>query len=141
MGFTSTYSCDGLADKLKILLLAAGARTDAKAHSGACPSDFGRPVKLARADLVFYTLVPDSKQADGPQTDGAWHTVVLSSRSPREIQVGDCELVDQFRAQVLPLFATRNLVDQTTCVPHQDSGSVINLKFESFAAVAQPKRP
>jgi len=141
MGFTSTYSCEGLADKLKILLLAAGARTDAQAHSGACPSDFGRPVKLARADLVFYTLVPDSREADGPQTDGAWHTVVLSSRSPREIKVGDCELVDQFRAQVLPLFATRNLVDQTTCVPHQDSGSVINLKFETFTAVAQPKRP
>jgi len=141
MGFTSTYSCDGLADKLKILLLAAGARADAKAYPGACPSDFGRPVKLARADLVFYTLVPDPRAADGPRTDGAWHTVVLSSRSPREIKVGDCELVDQFRTQVLPLFATRNLVDRTTCVPHQDSGSVIDLKFESFAAVAQPKRP
>ena len=141
MGFTSTYSCDGLADKLKILLLAAGARTDAKAQSGGCPSDFGRPVKLARADLVFYTLVPVSKEADGPPTNGAWHTVVLSSRSPREIEVGDCELVEQFRAQLLPLFATRNLVDQTTCVPHQDSGSVINLKFDSFAAVPGPKHP
>jgi hypothetical protein len=28
MGFTSTYSCDGLADKLRVLLLAAGARSD-----------------------------------------------------------------------------------------------------------------
>lgn len=26
MGFTTTYSCDGLADKLKLLLIAAGAR-------------------------------------------------------------------------------------------------------------------
>src|ERR1700722_5303760 len=60
MGFTSTYSCDGLADKLKRLLLAAGARADAKAQAGPCASDFGHPDKLARSDLVFYTLMPDS---------------------------------------------------------------------------------
>ena len=30
MGFTSTYSCDGLADKIKLLLITAGARQDAK---------------------------------------------------------------------------------------------------------------
>jgi hypothetical protein len=49
MGFTSTYSCDGLAGKLKTLLIAAGARADAKARSGACASGFGRPDKFARA--------------------------------------------------------------------------------------------
>src|SRR5271166_5306557 len=63
MGFTSTYSCDGLADKLKTLLIAAGARADAKARAGACASGFGHPDKFARADLSFYTLVPDSANA------------------------------------------------------------------------------
>ncbi len=124
MGFTSTYSCDGLADKLKLLLLAAGARADAKAQPGGCPSAFGHPDTLARADLVFYTLMPDAV--------GTWRAVELTPRSPRELSLGDCELVEQFRAQVLPMFATRNLEDQTTCIPHQDSGSVINLKFETF---------
>lgn len=142
MGFTSTYSCDGLADKLKLLLLAAGARADAKALPGACPGDFGHPDKLARADLVFYTLMPDSddKPADGTRADGVWRPVAFAQRSPHELAVGDCELVEQFRAQLLPLFATRGIQDQTTCVPHQDSGSVINLKFESFAA-AVPAKP
>jgi hypothetical protein len=141
MGFTSTYSCDGLADKLRRLLLAAGARADAKASAGACPSDFGHPEKLARADLAFYTLMPDSgdKPADGPRATGAWRPVALSQRSPRELALGDCELVEQFRSQVLPMFATRGIEDQTTCIPHQDSGSVINLKFESFAAL--PAKP
>ena len=137
MGFTSTYSCDGLADKLKRLLLASGARADAKAQAGPCAADFGHPETLARADLVFYTLTPDSgdKTATGPRADGVWRAVVLTQRSPRELAVGDCELVEQFRAQVLPMFTTRGIEDQTTCVPHQDSGSVINLKFESFSAV------
>jgi hypothetical protein len=37
------------------------------------------------------------------------------------------------------MFATRDVSNQTTCVPHQDSGSLINLKFEAFAAV--PAKP
>lgn len=135
MGFTSTYSCDGLADKLKRLVLAAGARSDAKVLPGACPQ-FGHVEKLARADLTFYALIPDegAKTSDGPRAAGAWRAVTLAPSSPRELGVGDCELVEQFRAELLPMFAIRSVDDQTTCVPFQESGSVINLKFESFAA-------
>jgi hypothetical protein len=133
MGFTSTYSCDGLADKLKVLLIAAGARADVKAQTGAC-AGFGHVDKLASADLVFYTLAPASGATEGQRVDGAWRTVALAARSPRELALGDCELVEQFKAHVLPLFTTREVVDQTTCIPNQLSGSVFNLKFESFAA-------
>jgi hypothetical protein len=42
--------------------------------------------------------------------------------------------VEQFRSNVLPMFTTRNVENRTTCIPHQESGSVIDLKFESFAA-------
>lgn len=136
LGFTSTYSCDGLADKLKVLLIAAGARRDAKSQPGACASDYGRPDKFARANLTFYTLSPsgaDAASGDKP-IDGVWRPVSFADRSPRELRTGDCELVDQFRTSVLPMFATRNIDNHTTCIPHQISGSTINLKFESFAA-------
>jgi hypothetical protein len=143
LGFTSTYSCDGLADKVKLLLIAAGARADAKSRPGACASGFGRPDKFARADLKFYTLVPDSnaKSSDGARVDGAWRPVTLTARSPRELGTGDCELIEQFRDTVLPLFATRNLENHTTCIPHQESGSVIDLKFDSFAALPNNSKP
>jgi hypothetical protein len=136
MGFTSTYSCDGLADKIKILLIAAGARHDAKSRPGACASGFGRPDKFARADLTFYTLAPagDGAAPDGKSINGTWRPVSFSARSPRELGTGDCELVEQFRSNVLPMFATRNVVNRTTCIPHQESGSAINLQFDSFAA-------
>ena len=49
--------------------------------------------------------------------------------------------VEQFRAQLLPMFATRGIQNQTTCIPHQESGSVINLKFESFTAAVAAKPP
>src|ERR1035438_7576980 len=80
MGFTSTYSCDGLADKLKLLLLASGARSDATARAGACASGFGRPDKFARADLTFYTLAPaDSATADAKPLDGTWIPVAIAA--------------------------------------------------------------
>ena len=140
MGFTSTYSCDGLADKLKTLLLAAGARGDVKSQPGACASGFGRPDKFARADITFSTLAPDQGNAgsDSKPVNGVWRQVAISAFSPRTLRVGDCELVEQFRSQVLPMFAARNVASNTTCVPHQESGSVIDLKFEVFAPVPAP---
>ncbi len=142
MGFTSTYSCDGLADKLKLLLTAAGARPDSKSQAGACANGFGRPDEFARASLTFYTLAPSG--TDTPpgtkQADGVWRPVSIADRSPRELGTGDCELVEQFRDNVLPMFTTRNLDDHTTCVPHQNSGSVIALRFESFTAAPRAPR-
>src|ERR1700684_2037669 len=123
MGFTSTYSCDGLASKLKLLLTAAGARRDSKAQPGACASGFGRPDKFARADLTFYTLAPTDGTSADAKPIGTWRAVSLSNRSPRVLSTGDCNLVEQSRSNVLPMFTTRNIVDNTTCVPHQESGS------------------
>jgi hypothetical protein len=139
MGFTSTYSCDGLADKLKLLLVASGARSDAKARAGACASGFGRPDKFARADLTFYTLAPADSASDSQPVNGTWIPVSIAQHRPRDLATGDCELVEQFRSNVLGMFTTRNVENHTTCVPHQLSGSTVDLKFESFAVL--PKAP
>lgn len=136
MGFTSTYSCDGLAHKLKLLLVAAGARADAKALPGGCASGYGQVDKFARADLTFYTLLPVADAPPGASAQrvgGVWLPKVLTRLSPRELELGDCELVEQFKSNVLPKFTTRNIVDQTTCVPNQLSGTSFYLTFESFA--------
>jgi hypothetical protein len=140
-GFTTTYSCDGLAGKLKVLLIAAGARADLKSRPGACAQQLGRPDKFASASLTFYTLAPAGANPGvaGPAVDGIWRPVSFAARKPRELATGDCELVEQFRDKVLPMFTTRNIDNNVTCVPHQQSGSVINLKFESF--VAAPVKP
>jgi hypothetical protein len=141
LGFTTTYSCDGLADKLRLLLLAAGARADVKAQPGACASGFGRPDKFARADLTFYTLTPTEAPTDAKPVNGTWRPVTFANNSPRELGLGDCELIEQFRDRVLPMFNTRNVVSNTACVPYQYSGSTIDLKFDSFAAVPAKKQP
>ena len=145
LGFTSTYSCDGLADKLRLLLLASGARADVKAQPGACASPYGRPDKFARADLTFYTLSPTgagaTAAAGSVSVAGLWKAVSLSQHSPQELGLGDCELVEQFRTQVLKLFATRALENHTTCIPYQESGSLIDLRFQVFTAARPPAPP
>lgn len=136
MGFTSTYSCDGLAGKLKTLVKAAGARSDLKASAGACASGFGSPDKFANASVTFYALVPIAEakpdEANGAQVPGVWQTVEIAARKPLELQRGDCELVEQFRDHVLPLFTRRNVDERITCIPHQESGSSYFLRFEVF---------
>jgi hypothetical protein len=137
IGFTSAYSCDGLADQLKRVLIAAGARSDVKSSPGACAKGFGRPDKFASASLTFYTLEPaaSAQTGDSARIDGIWRAVNIAPKSPWELALGDCELVEQFRDHLLPLFTTRNVDARITCVPHQLSGSGFSVTFESFVAV------
>jgi hypothetical protein len=145
MGFTSTYSCDGLADKLHLLLRLVGASPDATVMP-LCVRGTGRPDKLAQASLKFSTLQLADANAPGaaasaPQgAPGVWRHVELSPRHPFELQTGDCELVEQFRDTLLPMFVTRNVNNQVTCVPHQESGSNFSLSFDVFAPSPPAKR-
>jgi hypothetical protein len=141
LGFTSTYSCDGLASKLKVLLIAAGARADAKSTGDACAHGYGIPDKFARASLTFYTLAPlqNGENVSAP-INASWRSVAIADRSPREVRLGDCELVEQFRDKVLPMFTTRDVENRMTCVPNQLSGSAINLKFKVLAELPAAKR-
>jgi hypothetical protein len=65
---------------------------------------------------------------------------VIANHTPREITLGDCELIEQFRDVVLPMFTIRNLESRTTCVPNQLSGTAINIKFEVFAEAPAAKK-
>jgi hypothetical protein len=133
MGFTTTYSCDGLEDKLRRLLMMSGAgpnRHDVKV-SAPCVRGVGRPDKLAMADLTFSSLQPVPSAVGAPV--GVWRHVALAPHQPFEFESGDCELIEEFRDKVLPMFTTRNLVDKISCVPHQDSGSNFSLSFDVFA--------
>jgi hypothetical protein len=142
-GFTTTYSCDGLADKLKLLLVAAGARMDAKSQPAACTNGFGRPDRFASAYLTFYTLAAaGADQVNDPGTvNGNWRVVKFLPRTPSQLGLGDCELIEQFRDRLLPMFSTRNIDNRTSCIPHQLSGSDYSLTFDSFAIDTKPVSP
>jgi hypothetical protein len=142
MGFTATYSCDGLGDKLQLLLRLTGARPDAKVMPS-CARGYGVPDQLAGAQVVFSTLQPaaagpDSSASAVHSMQGVWRHVELAPRRPFDLQGGDCELIEQFRDTLLPMFATRNVSSQISCVPHQQSSS-FSLSFDVFAPPPKAK--
>jgi hypothetical protein len=150
IGFTSHYSCDGLQEKLELLLRQMGAREGWKVSTYGCDRGFGTPSRFPRATLKFSSLQPADAAAGQPAGTGApaasaatpvmglWRTVQLSPIHPFSLQDGDCELMEQFRDKVLPLFATREQQVKLTCVPHQDIGP-FSLQMQVFAPPAPVK--
>ncbi len=150
MGFTSRYSCEGLREKLTLLLTMSGARPGFKVDS-TCAAPSGVPDRMASARLTFWTLTPagsvappaakpDAKAPAAPEPGvGAWRTVEWRAGSPRELDGGDCELVEQFSREILPMFTTRSLESRMNCVPHQANPQGIALKFDVLGAIPEPK--
>jgi hypothetical protein len=163
MGFTSFYSCDSLASRLRSLLVVAGAREDLKVRPRGCAEGSNQVTRMPGARLEFRTFVPTAKLPpppapkieaparqlgrDAPKLKraedaavepgvGAWRTVALDGRGLRDaVEAGDCELVEQFVRELLPLFTTRNVENRTRCAPGHRSSFDVNLTFESLGPV------
>lgn len=140
MGFTTRYSCEGLRYKMNLLLGAVGARPGFKVSTRACASVPGRVDAFPVVRMVFEA--PELLQAGRPGAGGPmlarWRPVTLARRTPRELESGDCELVEQFSSRVLPAFVTRRLEGDINCIPHQLAGSVFNLRFDVLEGVPPP---
>ncbi len=140
MGFTTSYSCDGLRDKMKLLLRASGARPDFRVTTRGCTVPSGRVERFPRVRLVFHTpSLPGPEARDvGEPVLARWRAVSLTRKQPRDLELGDCELVEQFRDRVLPAFTTRGLVSDIHCIPHQLSGTNFRLSFEVLEGLPAP---
>jgi hypothetical protein len=137
MGFTAHYSCDGLRDKLRATLLQFGAAKDLKVVSLACPNGFGRPTTFPGVSIDMRVLSPASAtdpKAGEPTVAAHWQLVDLTAhRDPLDV-AGDCELIEQIKQQILPLFTTRNVQYQSTCIPNDLQLGATQLKAEFLVA-------
>lgn len=131
-GHTTQYTCDGLRDKMRHILLELGARQDIQVRSFGC-------IRLARPDLFpgvsirMNVLQPAGKHG-GPAVPSHWKMVdVLAGRDPVDA-AGDCELIGQIKQQVLPLFATRNVDYRSTCQHKQLLVGATRLKAQVLVA-------
>ncbi len=131
MGRTSRYSCDGLRDKIRAMLLELGARRDLKIFAIGC-EDTGRMHRSSPSPRLSITFsaptLPDpsvkpSHEGDLSATDARFEPFTIASDAFRNLGLGDCELVEEFSHQILPKLVTRALKRDITCVPYQASGS------------------
>lgn len=122
-GRTSRYSCDGLQEKMRALLLEMGARRDLKISASGCE-------RAASLQLIFSSpALPEASakplhRGDLSALDARFEAFTLTNDLAfRNFSIADCELVEEFTRQVLPKLETRDIRQDITCVPYQASGS------------------
>jgi len=145
MGFTSHYSCDGLRDKMRAILLQLGARPDLDIRAVPCSGELGKPSAFPGVTVKMNLLTPwDAATASAAATPvpAHWKQVELSTDRDPLREAGDCELIEQVKSRVLPLFTTRNVEYHSTCIPNQLTVGGTRLKAELLIADqgAQPPR-
>jgi hypothetical protein len=113
--FDTYYSCDGIAGKMKSLLLAIGARNDVRIED----SCFGQSsqVQLDHRLLVAFALPVVADNNDNPEDifPARWRDVQIRKNRPRYLDGGDCELVEHFIGQILPQLITRDIQNKIRC--------------------------
>jgi len=141
MGFTAHYSCDGLREQMKSILRQLGAREDLVVKPSGCTRLQG-PEPFPGLDATFSVLEPAGGGGQGAGDARAvaarWEKVTLNSDTPRRDAAGGCELIEQVKKHVLPLFATRNLIYSSDCFPHAESLAGARLSVEVLLPVKPP---
>lgn len=148
MGRTARYSCEGLRDKVRAMLLDLGARRDVKITALGC-ADAGRAGVnsiASRLSIVFSApALPDpadkpAHEGDLAATDARFETFTIAGDAFRNMGVGDCELVEEFTHQILPKLVTRDLKRDIACVPYQQSGSRFQVKGEILRSLPRAEQ-
>jgi hypothetical protein len=122
MGFTTHYSCDGLRDTIRDMLLQLGARkSDLKVYETPCAGNPDRPNPFPGVRIKMSVLqpAPAKLSPDATMVEAHWKAVKLPYRESGIDAAGQCELLEQFNQKILPLFTTRNVDARASCVPHQ----------------------
>ena len=87
MGFTSHYSCDGLRDKMRVILTDFGARDDLQVSEGPC-ADLGRPTRFPGVNIKINVLQPAGDATDSSVVAAHWKRVQLPGPGDAVRQAG-----------------------------------------------------
>jgi hypothetical protein len=122
-GFTSHYSCTGLRDKMRVILLRLGARSDLDLQARGCGAGDSNVSAFPGVMIKMNVLAPvggDVTVAPGTQPVTAqWQEINLTyGKDPVDV-AGDCELIEQVKQYILPLFNTKDVAYKSFCVPNQ----------------------
>jgi len=140
IGIQPVYSCEGLRDDMAFLLQQSGAQINTITPLS-CFRSLGAPDNLVQAQLNFSTLRPGPAEGNASGTMGVWRHVQFSNtRSNPQLRGADCELVLEFKDQVLPKLDTRNVQSYLPCVPYQTTGFQWSLSFDSFVPASAGSR-
>ncbi len=142
-GFTAHYSCDGLQDAVKRILLQLGARaSDLVVKRSGCTRLEG-PEPSPGVNATFSVLEPagsgDKGAANSQDVAARWENVTIEASTPTRDNSGGCELIQDVKKQFLPLFATRDLKYVSDCFPHTESLVGADIKVDVLRPIKSAK--
>jgi hypothetical protein len=140
-GITSLYTCDGLEDKVRLILRYFGARDDLQVHAYGCPRGPDSISHTSWVTVQFDTLAAagaDAAAADIVQA--RWMPIRLNAQRPFFMGAGDCELIDQMRPMLTKNFSLRDLAYNANCTPHQVSFADFRVQGEVLKSAAEHSR-
>ncbi len=136
-GISSLYSCDGLEDNIRALLVHLGARKeDAKVNARGCPHGSSVPGRNSIIELDFYSLSPSADANSANTVPARWTPVLVSETQPYFMGRGDCELVQELKDILSKNFSFRGLNYRTECVPYQQHVNQFSVKAEALMPLA-----
>jgi hypothetical protein len=144
-GFTTHYSCDGLRDNAKAILRALGARQPIDAvRSTPCSAFSVSPISHSpgiqgNIDVLVPATAAEISRRDPSLVPAHWKRVNLMQTTGLDTRRGaQCELLEQAKRDLLPLFATRNLVFSAACVAHATAVSTTTFTVDVLEVDSQP---
>jgi hypothetical protein len=161
MGFTSHYSCDGMREKIARWVKQLAPHENSKITIAGCDNPTG-VAHMPSVRIVLATpiaadaageITKDPKRAEAiaklqhkgkaPFEDGSFDavrtTVALLSKDYSEGigGAGDCEMLENFRDQVIKKIDARIVSDHLGCFPHQGNVGNPQLTVEALTKVPQ----
>lgn len=134
-GITSLYTCDGLEDQVRQILLHLGARRDAKVQASGCPGPYNTPTHTAWVNVDFYALAPAADAEGSGTVKARWTPLEVTPHRPFFMGDGDCELIQGMKDLITKNFSLRDLEYRTSCVPHELSMDDYAVKGQALKAV------
>lgn len=153
-GLTTYYSCDGLHDKVRLMVKQLGANEASLVTGAGCTQGSG-PEQIPGARIILATaqaatpevlaeIAKDPKRAElisrlerkgtkleTGEFDAVRKVVSLNTKNPlTDSGAGDCELVEHMRRQVVKKIDAKIVKDDVRCTPGQASIGNSQLKLE-----------
>lgn len=133
--FTSFYTCTGLEDKMRLVLLAFGARPDLKVRA-LCDRAQNEPNRTAWVSVEFSSLVPATDPTAPGAVKAIWKPVRIEPNRPYEMGMGECELMEQMADVVKKSFTLKDVQYHTSCVPKQVSVGDYSVQAQSLQSAS-----
>ncbi len=135
VGFTAAYTCDGLENHVRQILLNIGARKDLKVTATGCPGPFNTPSHSAFVNVDFYALVPAADTAGSESVKAYWTALELTPQRPNFMGGGDCELIQGMKDLITENFTLRSVEYRTSCVPNEITLNGFSVKGQALRAL------